>query len=106
MIRQPTWWAELLGQWFLVAAQYGVPMRETVRSLRLYSILSGLASLWFGSIAIAEELRGGISFEAALATASGIGLALAFLYVGVSLSRLLRNSSHRIILSLTSVQGG
>jgi len=78
-------------------------MKETVRSLRLYFILSGLASLWFGSVGIAVDLRAGISPATTLATAIGmvgVGLALAFLYLGVFLSGLLRNSSHRIVTLL------
>jgi hypothetical protein len=78
-------------------------MKETVRSLRIYFILSGLASLWFGFLGLAVDLRAGISPATILATAIGIvgvGLALAFLYVGASLSGLLRNSSHRIVILL------
>ena len=78
-------------------------MRETIRSLRVYFVLSGLASLWLGCADIAQELHAGISFETGLAIVIGmvgIGLALAFLYVGIALSRLLRNSSQRIILLL------
>ena len=78
-------------------------MKETVRSMRLYFILSGLASLWLGTVGIAVDLRAGISLATTVATAigiAGIGMALAFLYVGVFLSRLLRDSSHRIVTLL------
>ncbi len=78
-------------------------MRETVRSLRIYFILSGLASLWFGSVGLAADLQVGISLATIPAAAIGIvgiGLALAFLYVGISLPGLLRNSSHGIVMLL------
>jgi hypothetical protein len=78
-------------------------MRETIRSLRIYFILSGLASLWFGFLGLAADLQVGISPATIPATAIGIvgiGLALAFLYVGISLPGLLRNSSRRIVMLL------
>lgn len=74
-------------------------MKETVRSLRAYFILSGLASLWFQFLDVGAHLRAGISPATILATAIGIvgvGLALAFLYVGGFLPKLLQSSPHRI----------
>ena len=73
-------------------------MKETVRSLRAYFILSGLASLWFGLVGLAVDLRASISPAMILATTVGIvglGLALAFLYVGICLPGLLRRASVR-----------
>jgi hypothetical protein len=78
-------------------------MKETVRSLRVYFILSGLASLWFGFLGLAADLRTAISPAAILAIligAVGVGLALAFLYVGVFLPELLRSSSHQVVMLL------
>lgn len=78
-------------------------MRETIRSLRAYFILTGLASLFFGSLGVAANLRSAISPATIVAAAIGIvgiSLALAFLYVGGCLPALLRSSSHRIILLL------
>lgn len=75
-------------------------MKETVRSLLAYFILSGLASLWFGFLSLAIDRRAPISPATILATAIGIvgvALALAFLYVGGFLPGLLRSSSSRII---------
>ena len=77
-------------------------MKETVRSLRAYFILSGLASLWFQFLNVVH-LRAAISPVTILATAIGIvgiGLALAFLYVGGFLPKLLRSSPHRIVILL------
>lgn len=78
-------------------------MKETVRSLRAYFILSGLASLWFGLVGLAVDLRASISPAMILATTVGIvgvGLALAFLYVGICLPGLLRRASSAIIMLL------
>jgi hypothetical protein len=78
-------------------------MKETVRSLRIYFILSGLASLYFVLVGLAVDLRITFSpamiFQAAVEIVS-IGLALAFLYVGGFLPGLLRSSSHRIVMLL------
>jgi hypothetical protein len=83
-------------------------MKETARSLRAYFILSGLASLWFGFLALAVDLRAAISPATILATTIGIigiGLALAFLDVGCVLPGLLRSSSHRIVMLLYASTG-
>jgi hypothetical protein len=78
-------------------------MKETVRSLRAYFILSGIASLWFGFLGLAVNLQTAIS-PATILMASigivGVGFSLAFLYVGVFLPGLLRSSSHRIVILL------
>src|SRR5580700_4841118 len=83
-------------------------MRETIRSLRIYFILSGLASLWLGLVGLATDLQVGISPATIAAGAIGIvsvALALAFLYVGISLPGLLRNSSHGIVILLYASAG-
>jgi hypothetical protein len=85
-------------------------MKETVRRLRTYFILSGLASLWFGLPSLLINLRSAISPATVLATVIGIGsigLALAFLYVGAFLPGLglLRSSSHRIVMLLYASTG-
>jgi len=76
-------------------------MKETVRSLQAYFILSGLASLWFQLLEVGVHLRAAISLATILATAIGIvgvGLALAFLYVGGFLPKLLQSSPRIVIL--------
>jgi len=78
-------------------------MRETVRSLQAYFILTGLTSLCFGTLSVVADLRSAISPAAIVAAAIGIvgsTLALVFLYVGGALPSLLRSSSHRIVLLL------
>jgi hypothetical protein len=83
-------------------------MKETVRSLRAYFILSGLASLFIGLPDFAVHLRAGISPATILAAAVGIvgiGLDLAFLYVGFCLPGLLQSSSHRIVMLLYVATG-
>ena len=78
-------------------------MKETVRSLRAYFILSGLASLWFQFLDVRAHLRAGISPATILATAIGlvgVGLAVAFLYVGGFLPKLLQSSPNRIVILL------
>jgi len=76
-------------------------MKESVRSLRLYFILSGLASLWVCVVTFTPVLR--TSFSAAVIVAGVIGLvflavSLAYLYVGFFLRRLLKDSSRRIVM--------
>ena len=78
-------------------------MRETVRSLRLYFILSGLASLWFGLAGLVANLRTGMSPATILAIIIGIAsaaLAIGFVYVGLFLGRLLQSSSSSIVTLL------
>jgi hypothetical protein len=78
-------------------------MRETVRSLRIYFILSGLVSLWFGFQNLVSDFQAGISPVMMLVIATGVAsavLALGFLYVGVFLEKLLQHSSNRIVMLL------
>src|SRR5437660_782924 len=78
-------------------------MRETVRSLRIYFILSGLVSLWFGFQSLVSDFQAGISPVMILVIATGVasaGLALGFLYVGLFLEKLLQHSSHWIVVLL------
>jgi hypothetical protein len=78
-------------------------MRETVRSLRFYFILSGLAELWLQSVVLVSILRSTISASAIVAAVFGIvgvSFSLAYLYVGAFLPALLRTSSHRIVMLL------
>lgn len=78
-------------------------MRETVRSLRIYFILSGLASLWFGVQSLVSDFQAGISPVMILVISTGVAsavLALGFLYVGLFLEKLLQHSSNRIIVLL------
>ena len=83
-------------------------MRETVRSLRIYFILSGLASLWFGVQSLASDFQAGISPVMILLISTGVAsavLALGFLYVGLFLEKLLQHSSNRIIVLLYASTG-
>jgi hypothetical protein len=78
-------------------------MRETVRSLRIYFLLSGLVSLWFGFQNLVSDFQAGISPVMILVIATGVasaGLALGFLYVGLFLEKLLQHSSNRIVVLL------
>jgi hypothetical protein len=78
-------------------------MRETVRSLRIYFILSGLVSLWFGIQNLVSDFQAGISPVMMLLIATGVAsviLALGFLYVGLFLDKLLQHSSNRIVVLL------
>jgi glycerol-3-phosphate acyltransferase PlsY len=74
-------------------------MRETVRSLRAYFVLSGLATLFSYGRAIWVNYQGAASI-ATLIGVIGIGFSLAFLYVGLSLPALLRSSVSRIVTLL------
>lgn len=83
-------------------------MRETVRSLRIYFILSGLASLWFGVQSLVSDFQAGISPVMILVISTGVAsavLALGFLYVGLFLEKLLQHSSNRIIVLLYASTG-
>lgn len=78
-------------------------MRETVRSLSIYFILSGLASPWFGLQNLIFDLRIGISPAVILGIVTGIAnvsFSLGFIYVGLFLRRLLQNSSSSIVILL------
>jgi len=74
-------------------------MRETVRSLRAYFILSGLATVFSYSRALWVNFQGPFMF-ATVVGIIGIGFSLAFLYVGFSLPGLLTNSVGRIVTLL------
>jgi L-lactate permease len=76
-------------------------MKESVRSLRLYFILSGLATLWFSFVTFIPVLRASISATVIVLVVFGVvffAMSLAFLYVGFFLRRLLKDSSHRIVM--------
>jgi hypothetical protein len=83
-------------------------MRETVRSLRIYFLLSGLVSLWFGFQNLVSDFQAGISPVMILVIATGVasaGLALGFLYVGLFLEKLLKHSSNWIVVLLYASSG-
>lgn len=67
-------------------------MRETVRSLRLYFVLTALLS---GALNI-FALQRPIGFVAGVMAVVGIPFALAYLYVGIRLRRLLATSPSQI----------
>jgi uncharacterized membrane protein YozB (DUF420 family) len=76
-------------------------MKESVRSLRLYFILSGLATLWFCIVTFIPVLRASISATVIVLVVFSVvffAMSLAFLYVGFFLRRLLKDSSHRIVM--------
>lgn len=83
-------------------------MRETVRSLRVYFILSGLLAVLGSLTLLAPILRTAISVTTAVimvCVLGNLGLGLAFLYVGFSLPKLLRSSPNWIIKLLYASAG-
>ena len=74
-------------------------MRETVRSLRAYFILSGLATLFSYGRALWVNFQGPFTLTTVVGVI-GIGFSLAFLYVGFSLPQLLRSSAGQIVTLL------
>ena len=74
-------------------------MKETVRSLRAYFILSGVATLISYGRALWVNFQGPISIPTIIGVI-GIGFSAAFLYVGINLPRLLRSSAGRIVTLL------
>lgn len=74
-------------------------MRETVRSLRAYFILSGLATLFSYGRALWVNFQGPFMIATVIGII-GIGFSLAFLYVGFSLPGLLKSSVGRIVTLL------
>jgi hypothetical protein len=79
-------------------------MRETVRSLRLYFILSGLAGALISGSALRIYLQRNAAAEAAM-RAMSVVLSLAFIYVGFRLSTLLRTSPGRVVAVLYASGG-
>ena len=74
-------------------------MKETVRSLRAYFLLSGVATLISYGRALWVNFQGPISIPTIIGVI-GIGFSTAFLYVGINLPRLLRSSAGRIVTLL------
>jgi hypothetical protein len=74
-------------------------MKETVRSLRLYFILSGLAGALISGSALRVYLQRNAVVEAAI-RATSVALSLAFIYVGFRLSGLLRTSPKHVVAVL------
>ena len=70
-------------------------MKETVRSLRAYFILSGVATLISYGRALWVNFQGPFKLPTAIGVI-GVGFSVAFLYVGINLPRLLRSSASRI----------
>ncbi len=70
-------------------------MRETVRSLRAYFILSGLATLVSYARALWVNFQGPVAIPTIIGVI-GVGFSAAFLYVGINLPRLLRSSASRV----------
>jgi len=79
-------------------------MRETVRSLRAYFILSGLVSLVSSVSAFRVSLMGPATIAAIPAAISAV-FSVTFLYVGFSLAGLLRTSVGQIITLLYASTG-
>jgi len=74
-------------------------MKETVRSLRAYFILSGVATLISYGRALWVNFQGPFKLPTAIGVI-GIGFSVAFLYVGINLPRLLRSSASRVVTLL------
>jgi len=74
-------------------------MKETVRSLRAYFILSGVATLISYGRALWVNFQGPVAIPTIIGVI-GIGFSAAFLYVGINLPRLLRSSAGRIVTLL------
>jgi len=79
-------------------------MRETVRSLRAYFILSGVVSLVSSTSALRVSLMGPATI-AAIPAAISVVFSVTFLYVGLSLAGLLRTSVGQIITLLYASTG-
>ena len=74
-------------------------MKETVRSLRAYFILSGVATLISYGRALWVNFQGPVSIPTIIGVI-GICFSAAFLYVGINLPRLLRSFASRIVTLL------
>ena len=81
-----------------------MPMKETVRSLRAYFILSGLSSLFFSGSALRAGLQGPVT-NTTVVEVVGIGFSLGFLYIGFSLASLLKSSAKHIVALLYASTG-
>lgn len=79
-------------------------MRETVRSLRAYFILSGLLSLVYSATALRATLQNPSAIPAILDLIT-VAIALAFIYVGFALPGLLRGSVERVVTLLYASTG-
>jgi hypothetical protein len=79
-------------------------MKETVRSLQAYFILSGLLGFVSTSSAILVGLLGPSTISAIL-PAIGVVFSLMFVYVGFSLARLLRTSQGLLLKLLYASSG-
>ena len=79
-------------------------MRETVRSLRGYFILSGLSGLFFAGSALRDSSPGQDAIATVILVVS-IGFSLAFVCVGFFLTGLLRSSAGRIAKLLYTSAG-
>ena len=80
------------------------PMRETVRSLRAYFILSGLASLFLSGSALRLSIQRSDPIATVILVVT-LGFSVAFLCVGVLLARLLKSSAGRIVTLLYASAG-
>jgi hypothetical protein len=67
-------------------------MRETVRSLQVYFVLSSLVS---GAIDVATLTRGAVGITA-MSAVVGLCFAVALMYVGIRLRHLLRSAPGRV----------
>jgi hypothetical protein len=74
-------------------------MRETVRSLRAYFILSGFATLFSYGRALWVNFQGPFKLPTVIGVI-GIGFSLAFLYAGFTLPGLLKSSAGRVVTLL------
>lgn len=79
-------------------------MRETVRSLRAYFILSGLAGAFSAVSALRVSLLGAGIIGVIVGLIS-LGFSLAFVYVGFTLQKLLSASASRIVTLLYASAG-
>jgi len=84
-----------------VKGVFDVGMRETVGSLRAYFILSGLGGI-FTALRISLLNAGIIGVLVEVIT---IAFSLAFVYVGFTLSKLLRSSANRVTMLLYASAG-
>jgi len=79
-------------------------MRETVRSLRAYFILSGLASIFLSGSALRLSIQRSDSIATLILVVS-LGFGVAFMCVGAFLARLLKSSAGQIVTLLYACAG-